>query len=395
MCAEPACGAADLMRPLLQAARAAPEMAAFVGAAARLLARAPLRVARLFVSMQALHPAFRARTYLWQQDTDRIQTIEWPHGLDNRPGYYGSPDHHVHATGGELRIRRPGTGGERSCELYGTLHAEGYTDYLIVPLRLGDGTINTLSIATRTPHGFRDRDLDRFRSIVPLFTVILERHAARKALEAVTDAYLGHSVGQRILRGQMHAGDGELVDAAILIADLNDFTQHAARLDPRATVRLLNGYFDCLVGPVREHGGHVLKFIGDAVLAFFPLLPGDPPPAPLASVLAIRRRLAVLNDLRASVRQAPLRHALCLHYGRVLYGNIGSTNRLDFTIIGEAVNVTARGVEAAKAAGIECLFTAAFAARFGDRGLAPAGGRVLRGMAEPVEMLTLAETAAV
>lgn len=367
---------------------------AFVSAVGCALSRAPLGADRLFVSMRALHPAFRARTYLWKRDTNRVHTIEWPHGLENRPGYYDSPDHFVHRTGSELRIKHPGEGGEHACDLYGTLRVQGYTDYLIMPLRLGDGTINTLSIATKAPQGFGDHDLDWFREQVPLLAVILERHAALEALDAVLDAYLGRSVGHEILRGQIRAGDGELIDAAILMADLDDFTRHAAHLDPAGTVRLLNSYFDCLVGPIGEHGGHVLKFMGDAVLAFFPVPSGGVTPTPLAAVRAIHTRLAALNSTRASAGQAPLRHALCLHYGQVLYGNIGSSDRLDFTIIGEAVNLTARGVEAAKDAGAEYLFTADFVARFGKTGLARRGRHPLRGIAEPLEMFSLADTGA-
>lgn len=323
----------------------------------------------------------------------RIRTLEWPHGLANRPGYYDSPDHFAHRTKSELRIRHPGEGGEHEhrCDLYAALRTQGYTDYLIVPLPLGDGSVNTLSIATRHPSGFLDLDLDSFRRHVPLFAVILERHAALEALDAVLDAYLGRIVGQKILHGQIRAGDGELVDAAILMADLDDFTQRATHLDPTGMVRLLNSYFDCLVGPIAEHGGHVLKFMGDAVLAFFPIFPGTAAPTPLAAVLAIRRRFAALNAIRADAGQAPLRHALCLHYGKVLYGNIGSTERLDFKVIGEAVNLTARGVEATKGAGVEYFFTAAFVERFGMSGLVRGGHHALRGVAEPVEMFSPAD----
>lgn len=384
------CGLTNLAPALTRAALESPQTEAFVAAAGRALSHSSLRAGRLFVSMRALHPAFRARTYLWEDDTGQVRTVEWRHGLENRPGYYESPDHHVHRTGAELRVRHPGVGGARACDLYGVLQSKGYTDYLIVPLRLGDGTINTLSIATSEPSGFRDSDLDWFREAGPLFAVILERHAALEALDAVLEAYLGRSVGEQILRGRIRAGDGELIDAAILMADLHDFTQHAAELNPTATVRLLNGYFDCLVGSIREHGGHVLKFIGDAVLAFFPILPDGAAPTPLAAVLEIRRRLAVLNSARASAGQAPLRHALCLHYGRVLYGNIGSTDRLDFTIIGEAVNLTARGVEAAKGLSVEYLFTGAFVEHFGAARVTSLGRRVLRGIPEPVETFTLA-----
>jgi adenylate cyclase len=304
------CGSTDIALVLAHAAIESQQTEAFVAAAGLALSRSPLRVARLFVSMRALHPGFRARTYLWKQDTYRVHTVEWPHGLENRPGYYDSPDHFVHRTGSELRVRRPGEGGKHACDLYGTLRTQGNTDYLIVPLRLGDGSINTLSIATRQPRGFRERNLDWFREHAALLTVILERHAALEALDAVLDAYLGRSVGQQILRGQIRAGDGEPIDAAILMADLDNFTQHAARLDPTATVRLLNGYFDCLVGPINEQGGHVLKFIGDAVLAFFPMLPDGATPNPLKAVLAIRQRLAALNAARLDEQQTPLRHAL-------------------------------------------------------------------------------------
>ena len=390
----PEIGAAtDLAQALTQAALNSQKTEAFVSAAGRALSQSPLRVERLFVSMRALHPAFRARTYLWRHDTDRVHTLEWPHGLENRLGYYSSPDHHVHRTSCELRVRRPGEGAEQACDLYGTLRAQGYTDYLIVPLRLADRPINTLSIATRESHGFRDSDLDRFREITPLFTVILERHAALESLDAVLDAYLGRSVGEQILGGQIRVGDGQLIDAAILMADLNDFTQLAARLDSTATVRLLNNYFDCVVSPIRDHGGHVVKFIGDAVLAFFPVFPDSATPGPLEAVLAIRQRLGALNAARTEASQTPLRHALCLHYGRVLYGNIGSTDRLDFTIIGEAVNLTARGVEVAKAIGSDYLFTRTFVDRFGVANLTSAGRHMLRNIPEPVEMFALADRA--
>lgn len=388
------CGAAGFATNLARAALEHHQTQEFVGAAGRVLSASPVRADRLFVSMRALHPAVRARTYLWRRDADRVSMLEWAHGLENRPGYYDSPDHFVHRARSELRIRRPGEGGEHehSCDLYAALHTQGYTDYLIVPLPLGDGSVNTLSIATRHPSGFGDCDLDWFRRHVPLFAVILERHAALEALDAVLDAYLGRNVGRKILHGQIRAGDGELVDAAILMADLDDFTRHAAHLDPAGTVRLLNSYFDCLVGPIVEHGGHVLKFMGDAVLAFFPILPDTAVPTPLAAILAIRRRLSALNAKRADAGQVPLRHALCLHYGKVLYGNIGSTERLDFTVIGEAVNLTARGVEAAKGAGVEYLFTSAFVERFGMSSLVRRGRHVLRGAAEPVEMFSPADS---
>jgi adenylate cyclase len=386
-----ACGCDDLARELVRTALKSQRVTSFLGSAGRILSRSPLRVERLFVSMKALHPAFRARTYLWRRESDHVSSVNWPHGLENRPGYYDSPDHYVHRTGSELRVRRPGDGGEHACDLYGTLRRDGYTDYLIVPLRFGDGTVNTLSIATKELNGLRDYGLDWFRQSVPLFTVILERHAALEALDAVLDTYLGDNVGQQIRGGRIRPRDGELIDAGIMIADLHDFTRQAARLGPTDTVGLLNTYFDCLVEPIRENGGHVLKFMGDAILAFFPMLQDVAAPTPLRAIVTIRERLAALNEARATASQMPLRHAVCLHYGSVLYGNIGSSDRFDFTIIGDTVNLTARGVDAAKELGVEYLFTAAFVERFGVAGLTRCGRRVLQGIDEPLEMFTLAD----
>ncbi len=356
----------------------------------------PLRVQRVFLSLHTLHPAFRARTYLWRQRTPRVSVIEWPHGLKNRPGYYDSPDFRVHSSGREFRVENLRGIVEHPCDLYGKLGAQGYTDYLMLPVPFGDGTMNTISIATKAASGFPVEDLDRFRNLSNILVLILERYAALETVNSALDTYLGRSVAREILSGHVRAGYGEEIEAAILFADLHDFTAHAARLDPVGTVRLLNEYFDCLVGPIEEHGGYVLKFIGDAVLAFFPILRAGDEPVPLKSVLTIRGRLKQLNRLRQVDGLPQLRHALCVHFGRVLYGNVGSTERLDFTIIGEAVNVAARCVAAGKPLGSDYIFTGAFVDRFGgfgDAGLIHLGPLALRGVAEPLELFTLSAEA--
>lgn len=289
----------------------------------RILFRTPLRVEPLFVSVQAPHPAFRARTYLWRPPEDHVRVIEWPHGLTNRPGYFASPDHHVHETGAELRVNNLHEVTDSPCDLYGKLRDADYTDYLIVPLRFRDGTINTLSIATRLPAGFPERSLDGFRRLVGLLSVILERTTALESIDAALQTYLGRHTSAQIMRGKIRPGRGELVEAAILFADLHDFTHLTASLGPAQTVGLLNDYFDCLVEPIEESGGYVLKFIGDAVLAFFPLGMGERLD-PIAAIGKIRQRLDAANKARTTAGESLLRHGVCLHFGTVLYGNIGS-----------------------------------------------------------------------
>lgn len=358
------------------------------------LQSSPLRVDRVFLSLQTLHPAFRARTYLWRHGVEDMSMIEWPHGLKNRPGYYDSPDFHVHRSRMPFRVSDLRRMEDHPCDLYGKLKADGYSDYLMVPLAFSDGTVNTLSIATRLPAGFASDDLDGFLNLRSVLLVALERYAALETVNSALDTYLGRSVAREILRGNIRSGHGEAMDAVILFADLDDFTGHSARLDPVETVRLLNDYFDCLVGPIEERRGYVLKFIGDAILGFFPMLYDGGKPAPLEAVLSIRRRIGRLNLARQQEGLLPLSHALCVHFGRVLYGNVGSTERLDFTIIGEAVNTAARGVETAKKLRAGYVFTGAFVEQFGDQGLVPLGKHKLRGIMGRLELFTLATEAA-
>jgi adenylate cyclase len=155
-------------------------------------------------------------------------------------------------------------------------------------------------------------------------------------------------------------------------------------------VQLLNSYFDCLVGPIEEKGGYILKFIGDAILAYFPTSVGRPDPDPVDGVLAIRRHLADLNQVRYARGEPPIRHGVGLHFGEVLFGNIGSSERLDFTIIGEAVNVAARCAEETRALDLDYLATGDFIGRFGRDEFLPIGTRELRGLAKPVALFGLA-----
>jgi len=364
----------------------------FVRAAAHLLAGSPLNVERIFLSLQTLHPAFRARTYIWRKCTDEVEVTEWPHGLENRPGYYESPDFHVHTTREEFRIPEPQAIIQPACQPYQELKAEGYTDYVMVPLLFSDGTVNTLAIATKRPDGFPASELDWFRGLADMLVIIFERYAALETVASTLRTYLGGDTSQKILRGGIRSGHGEIVDAVVLYADLRDFTALSSRLDEVATVRLLNDYFDCMVGPIERFGGHVLKFIGDAVLAFFPVLASGEPPRPLDAVRAIDERLARLNQARGRMGAPAIRHGMCLHFGQVLYGNVGSSSRLDFTIIGQAVNVAARCVEASRSLGVDCLFTGEFIERFGREGMAPVAAPDLRGIPEPVELFTFAPT---
>lgn len=380
----------DDLQPIGRLAARSPTLSSFLDGLGHQLNRSPLGVERIFVSLQTLHPAFRARTYLWKKQSPEIRVIEWPHGLENRPGYYDSPDHHVHSSRAELRVRNLQEVTGHRCELYGKLRDEGYTDYLMVPLVFVDGTVNTLSIATKRPGGFPEEELVRFRGFTDVLAIAVERYSALETVAITLRTYLGHGASREVIRGRIRAGHGETIQAGILFADMHDFTGHAARLGPSATVQLLNDYFDCIVGVIEERGGYILKFIGDAVLAYFPIAAGQADPDPIGAVHAIRAGLAKLNRTRTARGEPMLRHGVGLHFGEVVFGNVGSSARLDFTIIGDAVNVAARCAEETRALDVDYVATAEFVARFGADEFLPIGTRELRGFAKPMALFGLA-----
>ncbi|WP_019195313.1 hypothetical protein [Afipia birgiae] len=175
--AEDACSLdmAEIVLALISSAGPGSNAQTFLQDAGALLARTAPQIERVFVSLQTLHPAFRARTYLWEASEDKVRTVEWPHGLQNRPGYFDSPDHRVHSSRTELRVRDLQAVSAHRCDLYGELRDAGYTDYLIVPLLFKDGTVNTQSVATRRAGGFQDAAIRDFQRLTGLFAIVLER----------------------------------------------------------------------------------------------------------------------------------------------------------------------------------------------------------------------------
>jgi|TARA_R100000005_G_C5000267_1_gene207091 adenylate cyclase len=378
----------SLVVSLIAKANEAADISCFLADAGRFLLPKPWHVERVFISINALHPSVRGRTQLWQAGDACATVTEWPHGLENRPGYYDSPDWHVHQTKSVFRVQNLADQSDSKCDLYRNLSDQGYRDYLMAPLIFSNGSTNTLSIATRNEPGFSDEIMAAFKDkIAPTMGIILERFVANEALSAALTAYVGAGAAHEILSGRIIAGHGEIVEGAVLFADLHGFTAHSANLGPSQTVQLLNDYFSALVQPIELNGGQVLKFIGDAVLAFFPttssrMTVSDPKKA----IDEIGLSMAGLNSKRKMLDKPILTHALCIHYGNVLYGNIGSNERLDFTIIGDIVNVASRGVELASALGEECLFTGAYVEHFGDEDLMPLGYQSLRSIENQVMM---------
>jgi adenylate cyclase len=242
------------------------------------------------------------------------------------------------------------------------LRREGFTDYIVHSVPFADGTYKALSLATRRPGGFNEDELALFEAMIPAVAFNLEVQALRRTARTLLDTYVGQQSGGRVLEGQIQRGSGETIRAVIWLCDLRGFTVLSESLPRDALIDLLNSYFGPMCDAVASHGGEVLKFIGDAMLAIFPI-GTDPAETCAAALIAARHAAAALteeNKRREEARLPRIEYGLALHLGDVLYGNIGSDTRLDFTVIGPAVNLTARIESMCRELGRQLLLSADF-----------------------------------
>lgn len=227
------------------------------------------------------------------------------------------------------------------------LISQGFTDYLIASIAPAAGRlVSAVSWSTRTPGGFTDTQLQQLLATLVYFAPLLDTHAAQRIGVGLLKVYLGSNAGARVMEGAVRRGDGGEIRAAICFTDLRGFTVLSDRLPRAELLELLNAYFDCVVAAVHAQGGEVLKFIGDAVLAIFRIADDTAAAAHAACQAALHAahdafaRGAAANAARLG--RQPIEFGTAIHIGDVEYGNIGAADRLDFTVIGPAVNLASR-----------------------------------------------------
>jgi adenylate cyclase len=214
---------------------------------------------------------------------------------------------------------------------------------------------------------------------------VAEVMAWRRKAQNILETYLGGHAGEKVLAGHIRRGDGEDMHAVIWFCDLRDSTPLADSMRRDEFLRLLNEFFECVLGPVLERQGEILRFIGDAALAIFPVAAdeGDACRRALDAAREAIRRMEAAN----AARKRPLRFGIALHLGDVLYGNIGTPTRLEFTVIGAAANEAARIESLCKVLDAPLLVSGPVARHLaGCRSL---GSHQLRGVGEPMELFTL------
>lgn len=330
---------------LIGGARAMTDPPAMMANACERLVQAGMPLWRVGIFVQTLHPDIYGRNFIWRPGTDVVVgTAEF--GVDESEEFRNSPLFLLYEREQEVRYRLDDPASRRF-PFFDDMRAEGVTDYIALPLLFIDGSVHASSFTTKQPGGFTDAQLDGLRGIVPPLARIIEIVGLRRTASTLLNTYVGNRAGERVLGGQIRRGHTETMNAAIWLSDLRGFTALSDRLPAEKIVDVLNAYFDCQVQPILDRGGEVLKFMGDGLLAVFPIAEDDGHAQEVCrNVLeAARESRARVDALQCDSDGAivgPLRFGVALHVGKILYGNIGGGNRLDFTCIGPAVNLAAR-----------------------------------------------------
>jgi adenylate cyclase len=304
------------------------------------LTDAGVPIDRLTVFVTTLHPTVAGRQFRWRPDAG-ASVAELSIDAQRSPGFQSSPVAAMMRDGEEVRQRLDGTAAGR-WPILDDLRAEGFTDYLCSPLVFTTGQIHGVTYATRAASGFTDAHLEAMRAISHPLARIAEIFALRRVATTLLSTYVGRDSGARILQGRILRGDVELLQAVIWFSDLRGFTELSSRSSPRAVIDVLNELFECQVRAIEEHGGEVLKFIGDGLLAIFALTSEAEVGRRCADALAAASDAFEALAARNERAPEPIRFGLALHVGEVAYGNVGGASRLDFTAIGPAVNLAAR-----------------------------------------------------
>src|SRR5882757_1547219 len=329
---------------LIDGARSAPNPVALLAQTCERLVAAGVPLWRVGAFVRTLHPDVLGRNFIWRPGAEVVVGTATYDLLDS-PEFTNSPLAIVFRDGIEVGYRMDDPESRRF-PFFDDMRTEGVTDYIALPLLFTDGSTHMSSWTTKEPGGFNDAQLTALRMIIRPFARLGEIFALRRTASTLLDTYVGNRAGERIMAGRIRRGHAETMQAAIWLSDLRGFTALSDRLPAETVVDILNGYFDCQVASIGTHGGEVLKFMGDGLLAVFPV---DEYVGDINQVCS--RVLEAARESRASVdaMQYPIgetierfRFGVALHVGKILYGNIGGGNRLDFTCIGPAVNLAAR-----------------------------------------------------
>ena len=363
----------QLVQILLETATCSDDPAELVTAACEGLAGQGLPLWRFSLGMRTIDPTIRALSFVWRrgQSVTGLTTPYQPGPDDDLP-YRRSPIYYMDSRNlTDARWRLKVGEGCAEIPLLAELRDEGATGYAMRLVRFGGETAAAMpgvavAIATDQPGGFTDHDLGTFAAVMPALGLASYRYGLARLTSEILGVYLGPRTARRVLAGEAQRGTGRAIEAAILLADLRGFTSLASRDDPFDVVTWLDRYLEAIGEPVAAQGGEVLKFLGDGLLAVFSVDEQGAAQAcaqALAASEQILAATAALNRGRRASDEPALELDVVLHFGQVVYGNVGAARRLDYTIIGRAVNEASRMEALCAELGHPLLLSAPFAAR--------------------------------
>ncbi|MDC1287004.1 DUF427 domain-containing protein [Gammaproteobacteria bacterium] len=384
-----------LINWVLQEAPAIASMPELTAAFARQLRANRIPLWTLGVIIPILHPQVSTLIHNWRGDSGELVEDQPGFEVLQSAGYLNSPLVPIFEGAGGIRRRLDIKEPLLDFGILHDLHAEGATDYVAMPMHFSDGKINVISLSANRPGGFSTADLGNIYEILAVLGRIYEVHALQHKTKSLLDTYLGPHAGERVLNGLIRRGDGENIRAVIWFCDLRASTPLSQSMSRDEFLACLNEFFDSVAGAVLDEGGQILRFIGDAALAIFPIedetSESSMQKACEQAITAAHEaslRINSANQRRKLESQQALGFGIALHVGDVTYGNIGTGNRLEFTVIGEAANLAARIESMCKLLDEPVLLSAAFAACKPDR-FVSLGQHSLKGIKEPQEIFAL------
>jgi adenylate cyclase len=398
-CAPASLTVAELEHWLLrEAAREAEMPLLFESFIWRMIA-AGLPLDRASVHIGTLHPQLIGFAWNWLINDGFCDEIKVTEATNASDSYRKSALFRVLEFGETVRRKTGDAAAQAEFPIMKEFADQGLTEYIAMPMSGAGAYHNAMTVATKRDGGFSEHDLATIRRMLDLFALHVERHIALRIADNALNAYLGETAATKVLQGSIKRGAGEPIRAIVWVSDLRGFTDLSGRLGDANMIALLNAYFECLAGAVLEAGGEVLKFMGDGLLAVFPFEGDGAKAAASAAVAAAETALQRLDTLNATAPAPldtfdgwkPLRTGIALHEGDVFFGNIGAPERLDFTVIGSAVNEASRVEALQKTLGRSLLITGA-AARHLDAKLDDLGEHALRGVEGKVRIFSPASS---
>jgi adenylate cyclase len=357
----------------------------FVQALSEKILQAGAPIDRLSIMLPTLNPLFRGTSATWRKDTNKTIPFLAQHDIENSDRYIGSPFQQLLETNRSVR--------QSLCELPENAHRaftelaeDDFTDYYAMPITFTSGLGSAFIVATKSIDGFSPCDIKNLKRLRDYFAPSLEVYSLRFLSTSLMTTYVGKRTGEKVLSGMIRRGDADTIHAALWFSDLRNFTHLTETLPAKEVFAMLNEYFEFVSAAVRARGGEILRFIGDAMLIVFPISTDvskrSACNAALESAKDARATLAVINHLRKRKSQPLIEFGVGLNVGEVVYGNVGAPDRLDFTVMGPAVNRTARLESLTKKLGHDVLVSKDFSDQI-DCDTISLGLQNMKGIIEP------------